>query len=187
MLPNSIPFGGLGNASKPINLSTHPPALHFSFSQPHGPRDEVPISLTLGKPSHRRDTFGNLTLHQLCPSASAAQQASCKSKRKACTSPGGGVFPVTVAVPSLTVAAQPSKRPKTFRPLPHMPVSKSKHFKRLGELRPRKKQAGRECFSKFGKAFQVCGAGSHWWLRPSVSCSPGVQPPAVPGLADTKP
>lgn len=82
--------------------------------------------------------------------------------------------------PSLTVAAQPSEFPKTFHPFPHMPMSKSKHFKHLGELRPRKKEAGRECFSKFGKAFQICGARQQSLVtrtqRVPLTWSPALQP-----------
>ena len=70
-------------------------------------------------------------------------------------------------------------------------MSKSKRFKCLGEPRPRKKEAGRERFSKFGEAFRVCGARRlplvalvpcallTWRLlppHPGPGCTQGIEP-----------
>lgn len=64
--------------------------------------------------------------------------------------------------------------PCNFLPLPYMPVSKSKHFKCLGELRPWKEEAGRNASQSLGKHVKYVVPEVTWMALTSASRSPGV-------------
>lgn len=136
--------------------------LHSTSSHAHRPGMKFPASLTFGKTTAPKVISAKLTPQDVGCFPLLQSRDVEKGRGGLAESEVGGVFPGTQGLSQKrVVAANLPNSPETFHPFPCMPLSKSKHCKRLGELRPRKKEAGSKCFSKFGKAFQICGVRKH--------------------------